>query len=325
MKQEKETISGTKLSPEEIKRVKGLGCLKDKRYDDIFNIRVITRNGRITTDEHRAIADAAEKFGNGEITMTTRLSLEIQGVPYANIEDTIAFLAEHGLTTGGTGSLVRPVVSCKGTTCQYGLIDTFALSEKIHERFYVGYHNVTLPHKFKIAVGGCPNNCVKPDLNDLGIIGQRVPQIDFEKCRGCKKCQIEKACPIKVAKMVDGKITVNPESCNHCGRCIGKCPFNAFEAYTNGYRIYIGGRWGKKIAQGRYLDKVFTNKEEVLSVVEKAILLFREQGETGERFADTVARLGFENVQAQLLADDLLERKQENLTAAKHLKGGATC
>ena len=121
--------TGTKISPEEIKRVKGLGCLKDKRYDDIFNIRVLTRNGRITTEEHSAIADAAEKFGNGEITMTTRLSMEIQGVPYGNLEGAIAFLAEHGLTTGGTGSLVRPVVSCKGTTCQYGLIDTFSLSE----------------------------------------------------------------------------------------------------------------------------------------------------------------------------------------------------
>lgn len=121
--------TGTKISPEEIKRVKGLGCLKDKRYDDIFNIRVLTRNGRITTEEHRAIADAAEKFGNGEITMTTRLSMEIQGVPYGNLEGAIAFLEEHGLTTGGTGSLVRPVVSCKGTTCQYGLIDTFSLSE----------------------------------------------------------------------------------------------------------------------------------------------------------------------------------------------------
>ena len=77
---------------------------------------------------------------------------------------------------------------------------------------------------------------------------------------------------------------------NHCGRCIGKCPFKAFENYTNGYRIYIGGRWGKKVAQGRYLDKVFTEKEEVLSIVEKAILLFREQGITGERFADTVAK-----------------------------------
>ena len=60
MKQEKETTTGTKLSPEEIKRVKGLGCLKDKRYDDIFNIRVITRNGRITTDEHRAIGCGRE-------------------------------------------------------------------------------------------------------------------------------------------------------------------------------------------------------------------------------------------------------------------------
>ena len=70
---------------------------------------------------------------------------------------------------------------------------------------------------------------------------------------------------------------------------------------------------------------MFTDKNEVLNIVEKAILLFREQGETGERFADTVARLGFENVQAQLLSDDLLARKQENLTAVKHMKGGATC
>ena len=71
------TSDNKKLSPEEIKRVKGLGCLQDKRYDDIFNIRVITGNGHITTDEHRAIADAADKFGNGQITMTTRLSMEI--------------------------------------------------------------------------------------------------------------------------------------------------------------------------------------------------------------------------------------------------------
>ena len=43
------TSDNQKLSPEEIKRVKGLGCLQDKRYDDIFNIRVITGNGHITT------------------------------------------------------------------------------------------------------------------------------------------------------------------------------------------------------------------------------------------------------------------------------------
>ena len=313
------------VSKEEETRVKALGFLKDKRTPDKFNGRVITRNGKITAEEARTIAEAAELYGSGEVTMTSRLTMEIQGVPFDNIEPLREYLMQAGLETGGTGSKVRPVVSCKGTTCQYGLIDTFALSEEIHERFYHGYREVKLPHKFKIAVGGCPNNCVKPDLNDLGIIGQRVPQIDLEKCRGCKTCQIESNCPINVAKMVDGKITIDDNACNHCGRCIGKCPFHAVEDYTDGYRIYIGGRWGKKVAQGRYLDKVFTDKDEVLAVVEKAILLFREQGITGERFADTVARLGFENVQEQLLSNDLLARKEENLKAQKHLKGGATC
>lgn len=313
------------LPEEEIKRVKGLGFLMDKRTGNHFNGRVITRNGKITAEEIRAITEAAQLYGNGEITMTTRLTIEIQGIPYENIEPLREYLAQAGLTTGGTGSKVRPVVSCKGTTCQYGLIDTFALSEEIHERFYLGYHDVLLPHKFKIAVGGCPNNCVKPDLNDLGIVGQRVPEVDIDKCKGCKRCKIETTCPVGAAKMVDGKIVIDSAICNHCGRCVGKCPFKAFESSTYGYRIYIGGRWGKKVAQGRYLDKIFTDKEEVLNTVEKSILLFREQGITGERFADTVNRLGFENVQEQLLSDSLLTRKAENLAAKKHLKGGATC
>ena len=311
---------------EEVTRVKALGFLQDKRTGNTFNGRVITRNGKITAEESRVIAEAAALYGSGEITMTSRLTIEIQGVPFENIEPLREYLMQHaGLETGGTGSKVRPVVSCKGTTCQYGLIDTFDLSQEIHERFYKGYSSVKLPHKFKIAVGGCPNNCVKPDLNDLGIIGQKVPMIDYDKCHGCKVCQVEKACPIHVAHMENGKIVVDGDQCNHCGRCVSKCPFHAFDNYTSGYRIYIGGRWGKKVAQGQYLRKVFTDREEVLSIVEKAILLFREQGITGERFADTVARIGFENVEQQLLANDLLARKEENISAQKHMKGGATC
>ncbi len=314
-------FTGGVLPPEEIKRVKGLGCLQDKRYPDVFNVRVITRNGRITAEEHRAIAEASERFGSGAVTMTTRLTLEIQGVKHENIQPLIDFLGEHGLSTGGTGSLVRPVVSCKGTTCQYGLIDTFDLSEKLHERFYVGYHGVTLPHKFKIAVGGCPNNCVKPNLNDLGIVGQRAPMVDPAKCRNCKKCQVEENCPIKVAKVVDGKIQIDPDACNNCGRCKGKCPFGALEEYQEGYKVYIGGRWGKKVAQGVPLTKLFTSEEEVLDVVEKAILLFRDEGISGERFADTVNRLGFDYVNGKLLSDAI----DKAAVLQKTVKGGATC
>ncbi|MDE7258612.1 MAG: 4Fe-4S dicluster domain-containing protein, partial [Lachnospiraceae bacterium] len=281
------------IPAEEITRVKALGCLHNKGTDN-FNVRVITRNGKITTAEHKKIAEAAERFGNGDVVMTTRLTLEIVGVPFDKIEDLRAFLAEEGLETGGTGSKVRPVVACKGTTCQYGLLDSYGLSEKIHERFFHGYADVKLPHKFKIAVGGCPNNCVKPDLNDFGIVGQRVPVIDLEKCRGCGKCQVSQACPVGASQVVDGKLVIDPDQCNNCGRCVGKCPFKAAEESTYGYRIYIGGRWGKRVAHGQKLDKVFLSEEEVLSVLEKAILLFREQGKTGERFADTINRIGFE-------------------------------
>ncbi len=146
----------------EVARLKGLGFLRDKTTSDCFNCRVITVNGKVDTEFLRSVAEAAEAFGNGKVAFTSRMTVEIQKIPYGNIEAFLAFMAEKGIRTGGTGPKVRPVVSCKGTTCQYGLIDTFGLSEAIHNSFFVGYNSVKLPHKFKIAVGGCPNNCVSP-------------------------------------------------------------------------------------------------------------------------------------------------------------------
>ena len=235
--------------------------------------------------------------------MTSRMTVEIQGVAYDNIPSLIMYLKERGLKTGGTGPKVRPVVSCKGTTCVFGLIDTFSLSRKIHDMFYVGYHNTVLPHKFKIAVGGCPNNCVKPDLNDIGVIGQRIFEPDLNKCRGCKICVIENTCPMKAAKLKDGKIFIYYEICNRCGRCHGKCPFGAFENAGEGYKVCIGGRWGKKTAQGRSLSKIFRTEDEILSVIENAIILFRDEGIKGERFADTIERLNFDYVENKLIGE----------------------
>lgn len=273
----------------------------NNRGTDLFSARVLTVNGKVTAAQQRCMADAAEKFGNGELLYTTRLSVEIPGIPYENIDEFREFIAKENLITGGTGAKVRPVVSCKGTTCQYGLLDSYAISEEIYKRFYDGYRDVALPHKFKIAVGGCPNNCVKPNLNDVGIIGQRIPKVDTDICKGCKKCAIEAACPNKAAKVVDGKITIDEAQCRHCGRCVGKCPFHTIEDGTYGYKIYIGGRWGKKVSKGRALGKIFTSREETLDVIEKAILFFRDHGNKGERFAETIERIGFENVEKELI------------------------
>jgi len=100
--------------------------------------------------------------------------------------------------------------------------------------------------------------------------------------------------------VVDGKIDLAPDTCNHCGRCVGKCPFGAVTADVNGYRVYIGGRWGKKVARGQALSTIFTDREEVLAVIERALNLFKDEGIAGERFADTITRLGFEYVEKKI-------------------------
>jgi len=250
-------------------------------------------------------------FHDGEPRGVLYHSYATEAIPFENIEPIREFLAQYGLESGGTGPKVRPVVSCKGTSCQFGLIDTFGLAEKIHQRFYKGYRQVRLPHKFKIAVGGCPNSCVKPSLNDVGIVGQRVPVADLEKCRGCKTCQLEKACPVKVAHVENGKLVIDPEICKNCGRCVGKCPFHVTDTFMNGYRVYLGGRWGKDVAHGIPMDTLFTDEEEVLSIVEKTILFFKDQGVAGERLSQTVARIGFEASCALIEGDELLKRKEE--------------
>lgn len=303
------------VSADDIKRVKGLGFLQQKGTDT-FNARVLTRNGKITVTEAMRIAEAAEKYGNGQLAMTTRQTIEVQGIHYDHIDAFTAFLAEGGLLVGGTGPKVRPIVSCKGTTCQYGLYDTFGLSEEIHNRFYVGYHDVKLPHKFKIATGGCPNNCVKPDINDIGIIGQKVPKFAEDKCKSCKVCVVAKVCPMKAASKKEGeKLVYDKEKCINCGRCLymAKCPFDAMTEEVTGYKMTLGGRWGKKVGQGKAIEKIFTSKEQVLDAVEKAILVFKEQGEAGERFADTIERVGFDKIQNEIVANDIMLRKEEIL------------
>ena len=305
-------MSSLTISPEEEKRVKGLGFLNNKGTDN-FSARVLTVNGKITAAQHRCIAEAAELFGNGNITFTTRLSIEVQGIPFDKIDDFRNYIAKEGLKTGGTGAKIRPIVSCKATTCKFGRLDSFAISEEMHHRFFEGYNDVALPHKFKMAVGGCPNNCMKPDLNDMGIVGQLIPTHDVDKCKGCKKCKIEQVCPMDACKVVDKKITRDTNICNNCGRCVGKCPFGVVDEGTPGYKLYIGGRWGKKISIGKPLTTIFKTQEEVLDVMEKAILLYKDQGIKGERFEEIIKRIGFENIEEQLLDDDLLNRKDEIL------------
>lgn len=297
------------ISKQDIQRVKLMGFLHNRGTDN-FSCRVITGNGTVTASQLQAVGRIAEQYGGGTCMFTTRMTVEFSGIPYEKIDDVVRELEAIGLSAGGTGARVRPVTACKGTTCVFGFYDTQALGQKVHERFYEGMGDVRLPHKFKIAVGGCPNNCIKPDLNDFGIVGQHPPKFKEELCRGCKLC--EKFCRMGCMKVVDGKMTRDTGVCNNCGYCVGKCPFDAIYAEEVAYKLYIGGRWGRITRHGTPLPGLYTEAQ-ALDMIEKAMLLFRDLGNKGERFAAMIDRIGEDKAIDLLLHGDLMERREEIL------------
>lgn len=313
-----------KIAAEEKAKLKGQGFLP-QRDGEHFAVRVITKDGTSTARQAEKLARIAETYGRGYMSYTTRLTVEIPWIGYDDIPKVKEELDEAGLTSGGTGPRVRPVVACKGTVCVFGLYDTQALAREIHDRFYVGYYDVRLPHKFKIGVGGCPNNCVKPNLNDFGIMGQLAPAYDEEMCGGCKVCGVVAACRVGAAELINGKLAIDAEKCNHCGLCVDRCHFDAVEAGETGYRLFVGGKWGKTSRYGQPLAGIH-NKEAALSILEAAILYYREAGRTGERFGDMIGRVGLDAAEAALLGGEILARKEEILNARLHEnKGGYSC
>ena len=300
------------LTNEQIMSVKGRGFLRN-RGTDCFSGRVVTVAGQFSPAQLHAIADCAERFGNGKVIFTARLAAEVVGIPFDKIPEAEAFMGEYGLQFGGTGAKVRPVTACKGTTCVFGNIDTQALAKTIHEKFYVEMGSVKLPHKFKIGIGGCPNSCMKPSLNDVGVEGVKAFSFQWELCRGCGKCAVMAGCPSKAVTMVDGKVLVDQEKCTHCGVCVGKCPFGAVPKEAESVcRIFVGGTWGKIQRMGTLLGTVYT-VEEVPGVIEKVMLWYKENGNPKERLGAAIDRLGIEALEAALATDDLLVRKDEIL------------
>lgn len=301
------------LTNEQITSVKGRGFLRN-RGTDCFSGRVVTVAGLFTPSELHTIAECAEKFGNGKVIFTARLAAEIVGIPFDKIPEAEAFMAERGLYFGGTGAKVRPVTACKGTTCVYGNIDTQALAKIIYDKFYIGMKSVKLPHKFKIGIGGCPNSCMKPSLNDVGVEGCKAFSFDGELCRGCKKCAVAESCPTKAVSLINGKAVIYTDKCTNCGVCVGKCPFGAVPKEADSVcRIFVGGTWGKTQRMGTLLSATFT-PDEVPMVIEKIMLWYKENGYAKERLGATIDRIGADTLEAAISDNDLIERKEEILS-----------
>ncbi|MEG0580334.1 MAG: 4Fe-4S binding protein, partial [Niameybacter sp.] len=226
----------------------------------------------------------AEKYGRGQVVATTRLSLEIPWVKEEDIESFKIEARELGLKTGGTGKRVRPIVACKGSYCVFGLCDTHKIGGELVKEFFP---NET-PSKFKIGIAGCPNNCSKAQLNDIGIMGQSVPEFNVDNCIGCNACV--KVCKIKALQVVDKKIVHNKDLCVNCGLCINACKKQAIAEKERGLAVYIGGKFGRQFRMGQKQDKLST-ADTITQDVKEILDYYKQTAHDGERFSTMLDRI----------------------------------
>jgi len=142
-----------------------------QRQEGFFVLRTRMRSGVYTQEGLDKLSYISRKFGRGIIHATTRQGLEIPFIKFEDISKVEFELTASGIDAGTSGPRLRTTTVCPGTNwCKSGLINTFALAERIEG---LGIQcGIELPHKFKIAISGCPNACTRPQSSEIGIHGQ---------------------------------------------------------------------------------------------------------------------------------------------------------
>jgi len=193
--------------------------------------------------------------------------------------------------------------------CTRQLVDVVPLAQKIDEKlrewrvtemiadeFDVPF----LPHtKFTVSISSCPNNCTAAEVKDIGIHGVAVPVFSHpEQCTQCGKCAdicVDKA----IIMEKDGPVIVK-KHCSLCGACAIECPQGAMAIAERGYRMMVGGHFGRWHRIGRELFKL-GDEEKVMKALEAAIELLRDKAGSEEHLYHLVDRYGLEPLYTKLI------------------------
>ena len=128
--------------------------------------------GRISAQQMRAAADAADRFAGGELRTTNMQNLLIVNVPNQNVAALAGEFNSIGLPVAGS-SFWRGVVACSGSEfCKIAITETKSFSrwlvEELEERL-PGFEQ-----HLKLHVTGCPNSCGQHWIADIGIEGKKI-------------------------------------------------------------------------------------------------------------------------------------------------------
>lgn len=221
-----------------------------RRYKTAIRIRV--PGGHLDVKHFDLIKEIANKYGNGTVHITTRQGFEIPEIDMKYIPEINEMLQplidgmkinQDDPCSGYPAIGTRNISACIGNrVCPFGNYDTTAFAKRIEKEAFPNDYHV------KIALTGCPNDCMKVRMHDFGIMGMTLPQYDAYRCIGCQACV--RVCRKKVTealKFENFKVVRDHTKCIGCGECVINCPTNAWtRSKEKYYKLTILGRTGKK-------------------------------------------------------------------------------
>ena len=189
----------------DVKKVR-INCYRQSKVAGEFMLQLRVPGGLINAKHLSLVQELCETYGNGTFHMGTRQTLNVPGIKYENIEacnkkiqeyikdvdvemcgvdmETIAHQpAEYDPQSGYPTIGARNIMSCIGNAhCIKGNANTYELARKIEKLIFPSHYHI------KVAVAGCPNDCVKANFNDFGVMGINKMVYDYDRCIGCGAC-----------------------------------------------------------------------------------------------------------------------------------------
>lgn len=124
--------------------------------------------GVTSAKELRAIADVVDKFAIPTVKVTGGQRIDLLGVKKEDLPGVWGDLNDAGMVSGHAYAKgLRTVKTCVGSEwCRFGTQDSTGLGIQLERMTWGSW----TPHKFKMAVSGCPRNCAEASIKDLGVV-----------------------------------------------------------------------------------------------------------------------------------------------------------
>jgi ferredoxin-nitrite reductase len=152
-----------------------------KQADGHNYIGIVVPVGRMTTSTARHITDIAEKFGSGDIRLTTWQNLLIPNISDEQLANAQAAIKAVGLAYTST-TISGGLIACTGNTgCKFAAANTKSQALILGQYLET---KVKLDQPINIHLTGCHHSCAQHYIGDIGLMGTPVKLESGEKVEG---------------------------------------------------------------------------------------------------------------------------------------------